>query len=319
VEQINAVNFAPFPRKGTLASINAKVSLIKLITRTGANHIILTPAGLQDDPQSTEIDFKGPGSPADEEIVEIAKFIQTLKTPAGEPLKVIMKPTVNCKNGSWRAFINFLDVGTPEETAWGKWFKSHEKFQRHYAKLARETGCVMFIAGCEMCCSERREKEWRALIARVKADFGGPVSYNTDKYHEDHVSWWDAVDVISSSGYYPTGSWEAQLDRIERVVERYNKPFFFAEIGSMSTRGSMYEPNSWRLQGPADEKDQERWYKEMFEHTKKRLWVQGYGLWSWGADLYDPDQASEQRYYDLYAKAAEKVVYKYFSAGKQIL
>jgi hypothetical protein len=316
MEQINAINFAPFPKKGVLGSANAKISVEKMIARTGVSHVILTPAGLQDEPQSTDIDFKGPGSPDDGELADLIKYIQKLKNPLGRQVQVIMKPTVNCKNGVWRAYINFLDVGTPEESAWGLWFKSHEKFQLHYAKIARETGCVMFIAGCEMCSSERRDKEWRRLIAKVKAEFKGPVSYNTDKYHEDQVSWWDAVDVISSSGYYPTGTWEAQLDRIEKVVKRYGKPFFFAEIGSMSTRGSQYEPNSWRIQGPADAADQETWYREMFEHTKKRPWVEGYGFWSWGADLYDPDQALNQRHYDLYAKPAEKVVRKYFTAKK---
>ncbi|GHU78607.1 hypothetical protein FACS189462_3570 [Spirochaetia bacterium] len=304
MEQINAINFAPFPRKGVLGSANAKISLQKMIDRTGASHVILTPSGLQDDPQSTEIDFSG--TAADKELIDFINFAQKQK------LKVIMKPTVNCKNGTWRAFINFLDVGTAEETAWGQWFKSHEKFQLHYAKIARETGCVMFIAGCEMASSERREKEWRRLIGKVKNEFKGTVSYNTDKHHEDHVAWWDAVDVISSSGYYPTGTWEAQLDRIEKVVKQFNKPFFFAEIGTMSTKGSMYIPNSWKLEGDADVGDQESWYKEMFEHTKKRPWVEGYGLWSWGADLYDPDQAVNHKKYELYAKPAEKVVYKYF-------
>jgi hypothetical protein len=306
MEQINAINFAPFPRKGTLGSANARISLLKLAERTGASHIILTPAGLQADPQSTEIDFSG--TAGDRELADFIGFIQKQK------LKVIMKPTVNCKNGVWRAFINFLDVGTAEENAWGKWFKSHEKFQLHYAKIARETGCVMFIAGCEMASSERREKEWRRLIGKVKDEFKGTVSYNTDKYHEDHVAWWDAVDVISSSGYYPTGSWEKELDRIEKVVRQFNKPFFFAEIGTMSTKGSMHLPNDWSFEGEADAGDQESWYKEMFEHTGKRPWVEGYGLWSWGADLYDPDQAVNHKKYEIYAKPAEKVIYKYFKA-----
>ena len=46
----------------------------------------------------------------------------------------------------------------------------------------------------------------------------GLITYNADKYQEDHVTWWDAVDVISSSGYYPIDEWENQLDRIEPVV-----------------------------------------------------------------------------------------------------
>lgn len=59
------------------------------------------------------------------------------------------------------------------------------------------------LTGCEMTMTEHREAEWRALIAAVRQQYHGPVSYNCDKYGEDHVNWWDAVDCIASSGYYP--------------------------------------------------------------------------------------------------------------------
>ena len=32
--------------------------------------------------------------------------------------------------------------------------------------------------------------------------------------------------MISSSGYYPIDQWEQELDRIERVVQKFKKPFF---------------------------------------------------------------------------------------------
>lgn len=79
-------------------------------------------------------------------------------------------------------------------------------------------------------------------------EYHGLVSYNTDKYQEDHVSWWDCVDVISSSGYYPIDQWEQELDRIEKTVLKYKKPFFFAEAGCMSRKGSGMIPNNWELQ-----------------------------------------------------------------------
>jgi hypothetical protein len=66
----------------------------------------------------------------------------------------------------------------------------------------------MFIAGCEMVMTQRRDVEWRKLIADIKSVFTGPISYNTDKYQEEHVDWWDCVDVISSSGYYPITDWD---------------------------------------------------------------------------------------------------------------
>ena len=35
------------------------------------------------------------------------------------------------------------------------------------------------------------------LIAEVRTVYDGPVGYNCDKYGEDHITWWDAVDVIA--------------------------------------------------------------------------------------------------------------------------
>ena len=104
---------------------------------------------------------------------------------------------------------------------------AYSLFQLHYARIAEETRCEMFIAGCEMVMTEHREAEWRKVIESIRSVYNGPVSYNTDKYQEDHVKWWDCVDVISSSGYYPENDWENQLDRIERVVNKFQKPFFF--------------------------------------------------------------------------------------------
>ena len=49
------------------------------------------------------------------------------------------------------------------------------------------------------------------------------IAYNTDKYQEGNVKWWDAVDVISSSGYYLIDDWDRQLDRIEREIKPLEK------------------------------------------------------------------------------------------------
>ena len=149
--------------------------------------------------------------------------------------------------------------------------------QLRYAKVAEDTKCDMFIAGCEMVMSERREKEWRQLIKDIRSVYSGLVSYNTDKYQEHNVKWWDAVDVISSSGYYPVDNWEEQLDRIEKVVKKFNKPFFFSEMGCMSTEGSKFVPNNWCLDGDSDLEGQKEWYTKMIAACDKRDWVEGYG------------------------------------------
>ena len=111
-----------------------------------------------------------------------------------------------------------------------------------------------------MVMTEHRSEEWRNVIAAIRNYYHGPVSYNTDKYQEENVTWWDCVDMISSSGYYPIDQWEQELDRIERTVQKFKKPFFFAEAGCMSRKGSSMVPNNWANQGALRLEEQPDWF-----------------------------------------------------------
>lgn len=138
------------------------------------------------------------------------------------------------------------------------------------------------------------------------------MSYNTDKYQEHNIKWWDCVDVISSSGYYPLADWEKELDRIEKVVKKFNKPFFFAEAGCMSTEGSMHVPNDWTVQGTAAPEEQALWYETMMQACEKRDWVKGMAFWSWTDKLYRSSTALQRLDYEIYAKPAQEVVNKFY-------
>ena len=303
---ICGVTFAPFNPAGSFLTEKAKHSLKVMKENTNANFVIFAPNGLQDTPQSEEICYTSPATATDDELKAMIEYAQSLG------LRVALKPTANCKNGTWRAHINFFDEDVPCEPKWSNWFESYMDFQCHYARIAQETGCEMHIAGCEMVMAERRETQWRQVIAEIRKEFHGLVSYNTDKYQEHNVHWWDCVDVISSSGYYPIDNWEQQLDRIENVVRKYDKPFFFAECGCMSVAGSNLVPNDWTVRGGIDLEGQAQWYQAMFEACKKRDWVQGFALWSWSHKLYSPAKAHKQVNYEIFAKPAEQVVKKYY-------
>ncbi len=307
MEKINAITFAPFEGKGRLSDAAAFKSLKEMKARTNVNWVILVPAGLQQTPYSETISISSGRTMPDEELAGIIRYAKELG------LKVAVKPTVNCENGVWRAHINFFDEDVHCEPKWSKWFPAYTAFQLHYANIAEAENCEMFIAGCEMVMTERREGEWRKLIADIREVYHGQVSYNTDKYQEHNVKWWDCVDIISSSGYYPINDWEQQLDRIERVVKKFNKPFFFAEAGCMSVVGSQFVPNDWGLSGEVNAQIQAEWYQAMFEATSKRDWVGGYGLWSWPSHPGSPEAAARSGGYEIYGKPAEQVVKRYFS------
>lgn len=305
---IKGVTFAPFAHKGSFETKEAYDSLNNLKEKTGANFITLVPNGLQETPQSEEIFYTTDATMSDDELTAMINYAHEIG------LQVALKPTANCKNGTWRAYINFFDKDVHCEPKWRNWFAAYTKFQLHYAKIAEETNCEMFLAGCEMVMSERRDAEWRKLIADIKSVYSGPVSYNTDKYQEDNITWWDCVDIISSSGYYPLKDWEQELDRIEKVVKKFNKPFFFSECGCMSTEGSSKAPNDWTVTGKVNLKEQADWYTAMFEACKKRSWVEGFCLWDWAWKQYPPCKAEHHGSYDIYEKPAQAVVKKYYDS-----
>jgi hypothetical protein len=307
-EYVGGVTWGFMGRRGTWTTEAAESSMGLMKSVTGANWTAIAFSAIQATPQSTEIPYWEKPTVTDEEVVWAIRKAKELN------LKICLKPIVNCADGTWRAHINFFDKDVPCEPKWSEWFRSYTDFILHYAAIAEESGCEMFCIGCELVQTDRREAEWRALIAEVRKVYHGIITYNCDKYQEDNVTWWDELDVISSSGYYPEQDWEAQLDRIEAVVKSHNKPFFFMEAGCPSRTGSAAIPNDWTLQGEPNEEEQSRFYQAMFSSCESREWVQGFMLWDWPAQLYPLEAAADNDDYCMYGKSAAGVIKAYYGS-----
>ncbi|GAA3641039.1 hypothetical protein GCM10022200_25960 [Microbacterium awajiense] len=268
----------------------------------------LAYAALQPTPFSTDIAFRDEPTVTDDELVWGIRQAHSLG------LKVCLKPVVNVADGTWRAHIGFFDWDVPGEPSWTQWFASYTRFILHAAQIAEAEGCEMLCIGCEMVRADGQEEHWRRLITDVRAVYRGLITYNCDKYQEDHVTWWDAVDVIASSGYYPIDSWEHQLDRIESVVTAADKPFIFMEAGCPSREGSPALPNDWTLEGAPSEDAQLAYYQEMFRACRNRPWIEGLMLWDWPAELYDEHRAADDDDYCPYGKLAAPFMAQQYAA-----
>lgn len=295
--------------RGTWSTPAASESMAKL-PGLNVNWVGISFGALQATAQSIDIVFEDEPTVTDAEVRGAIRHAKSLG------MNVCLKPVVNVADGTWRAFIGFFDDEVPGEPSWAQWFESYTRFIEHYARIAQEEGCEMLCVGCEMVQTDKRAYQWRDVIARVREEYQGLITYNCDKYQEDRVTWWDAVDVISSSGYYPSGEWDAQLDRIEVVVDRANKPFFFMESGCPSRVGSAARPNDWSLQGAPSEEEQVQWYADAFQASGRRDWVQGFMLWDWPAELYSLKEASTNDDYCIYGKASESVVRAHYAARR---
>ena len=112
MEYICGVTFAPFACAGAFFKPGAKESLAMMKERTGANFVIFVPGGLQETPQSEEICFTSKATMEDDELIAMIEYAKEIG------LRVALKPTVNCKNGTWRAHINFFDEDVSCEKKW---------------------------------------------------------------------------------------------------------------------------------------------------------------------------------------------------------
>ncbi|WP_136607255.1 glycoside hydrolase family 113 [Paenibacillus dokdonensis] len=299
--------------RGTWNTPEAVHSMKEMKNSLGVNWTAIALGALQDTAQSTEIHFE------EEPTVTDAEVRWAIHEAKSLGLHVCLKPVVNCADGTWRAHINFFDMDVPCEPKWSDWFASYTRFMLHYAVIAEETGCEMLCIGCEMVQTDRREQEWRQLIQEVRKVYSGLITYNCDKYQENQIKWWDAVDIISSSGYYPVGTWEEQLSRIEPVVQKHGKPFFLMEAGCPSRTGSSQIPNNWGLPGTPSEDEQVEYYNQMFQSCGRQDWVSGFMLWDWPAVLYKPETAAVNDDYCPYAKKAAQVIRGYYDAKTQLL
>lgn len=283
--------------RGTWATPEATASM-QAMADHGVNWTAIAYAVEQATAQSVELPWDQAPTVTEEEIVG------AIRQAKGLGLKVCLKPVVNVSDGTWRAYIGFFDWDVPGEPTWGQWFASYTEFILHAARIAEAESCEMLCIGCEMVRADGREAEWRALVAAVREVYSGVIAYNCDKYQEDHVTWWDAVDVITSSGYYPIDRWDAELDRIQSVVEAHDKPFFFMEAGCPSREGSAAKPNDWNLVGAPSGDEQLRYYRAMFDACDRRYWMRGFMLWDWPPLLYPAVDAAANDDYCPYGKPA---------------
>lgn len=302
-EFINAYTFGFCEKRGFTGRSAWKWSLSEMQRTTGCNAIILPVCAWQEHAYSTVVVSDSPDVMDEEDVRSVCQYAREFG------LKVILKAMVNCRDGYWRAYIRFFENEVPSEPSWNVWFESYGKHVRRVAEMARENSAAMLCVGCEMVGTNHRAAEWRKLIADVRSVYPGPITYNCDKYQEGQISWWDACDVISSSGYYPIGEIPANLERIRKVALKFDRPFMFMECGCPAREGSQHRPNDWAFGGETNEKAQCDWYQAFTDALAAFPFVRGTGWWDWPASrLYAEAAGRFNGGYCTYGKAASAVL-----------
>jgi len=306
-------------RRGDYRTAEAAESMRKL-KETGSEWVALSFWTWQDRVHSTQIAFDYGYTVTDRDIAAAVREARK------HGLKVCLKPVVNSRDGIWRAHIGFPEEeGGEMPTYWDRWFESYGSFLVHYAELAEELGCEMFCVGCEMVKTEAQTRRWTETIARVREAYSGPLIYNANHGKEEGVAWFDRVDVIGTSAYYPVGSvpgdteenmmtkWLPVRERMERLHRKFGKPVVFMEIGCRSARGCATMPWDFVHRDlPFDEDEQANFYSSVLKVFWDRPWFGGFFWWDWSVRLYPLAEAKTNRGFDIYGKRAEAVLKEWY-------
>lgn len=300
---INSYTYGFCEKQGFTNGQTWKWSMEEMVRTTHCNALVLPVCAWQDHAYSTTMTSVGPDVMDADDVRRVCEHARFLG------LKVILKAMVNCRDGYWRAYIRFFDSPVPTEPRWEDWFASWEDHVCRVAAMAEENHADLFCTGCEMVGTDHRDVEWRHLIARVRTIYHGPITYNCDKFQEDHVRWWDAVDVISSSGYYPITELREHFTRIEQTAQAFNKPFMFMECGCPSRHGSAHRPNDWRYGTGTSQEEQAAWYQAFLSELKAFPFIRGTSWWDWSATRLYPEAAgTDNNGYCTYGKPANDLL-----------
>lgn len=306
---IKSFNFITWHWKNDFNLEDAKREIDYQILNCNINAVTFAFAAQQDHCYSTTIDWTGSHMPNDNQLEDLIKYSKD------KGLKTLVKPMLNVSDGYWRAYIRFFDEDVPCEPKWEEWFKSYGEYIIHYAQFCQKNNVDILIIGCELVGTDHRCDEWKSLVKNIRRIYNGALTYNCDKYQEHNVKWWDALDYISSSGYYPVGTISKELDRIEEVCKKFNLPFIFTEAGCPSVKGASKMPNDWFLieTGEVCEENQYNYFKELFEESSKRGFIKGFSLWDW--PIKSPQNAKDkyEKDYTVKFKKAENLIFQYFS------
>jgi hypothetical protein len=213
------------------------------------------------------------------------------------------------------------------EADWQRWFQQYEAYLMSYAEAARDTGADAFCVGRELDTTViRREADWRRIIARVRGVYRGPLTYSANFDTWQSIAFWDALDFIGLSAYFPLSDrpdpspedlragWDRALAPLEVASRRFDRPVLFTESGFPSVAEAAQAP--WReTRQPADVWRQARCYEATLEAVSRRPWIVGTFFWLW-------ERSAEPAFHDsshaIPGKPAAFVMSRWYRGGDPV-
>lgn len=257
--------------------------LLEEVKEVGATHVSITWVMWQKDLRATKIERVASWTATEEQILHTMRLARALG------LHVTAFPIlrlVEAGPSEWRG-----KIAPSDEDAW---WASYRAMILESARLSTLAGANRLCVGSELLSREHMRARWIDLIAEVRRTAPKlELLYSANWDHYEHVSFWDAVDVLGVTGYFeltrsldPTvdelgAAWSPVRASLEQWSERLGRPLVFTEVGYPSLDGGASWPWDETRQAAVDLEEQRRAYEAFTRSWSSRRVLQGVYFWNW--------------------------------------
>ncbi|RRJ94730.1 hypothetical protein Ga0100231_010635 [Opitutaceae bacterium TAV4] len=306
------VSFGFMARRGYYASTEARAQ-VERMAALGVRDVALMVSVMQETWHSTRLYQDFEFTPSDQEITDIVRQFHE------RGIRVMLKPMVECLDGSWRGRINFPDgdqlIQGREIALWPVWFESLRRSVVHYARLAARTDCEIYCLGCELLGAENpcNNEHWRAVVAAAREAY--PVSAGLlcyDAMPETLLAsggppaWLRDLDAVCVSYYSPAAdkpgaSVPEMVKKLRSTVPPFRAasaalgglPIIFGEAGCRSVHGGAITPGEYRNTGLYAPGEQANYLDAMCSVFQYEAWWGGFYWWKWDEQQSRPQYATD--------------------------
>jgi hypothetical protein len=255
-----------------------------------------------------------------------AELESSIGAARAQGLRVALNPLLRCSGcaGGWRGNLHPSNQDT--------FFNSYRTMLNRYADLAQRTGVSLLLVGSEMNSIDTDPVPWRETIRQVRARYSGTIAYGANWDHVGAVPFWDAVDVVGVSAYFPLtdvaspsvaqlqAAWHEPtaaaarghrwFSELAEVAGRTHRPVLFTEAGYRSIAHAARMPGDGAVQDAADEGAQAAAYQALLATFENQSWWAGTLWWGW-----DSTAATDTASFNPRGKAAEGLLTRWWAQG----
>jgi hypothetical protein len=315
------MSYAHAMRHGQGYGSDASARSLRKLKDLGVEWISITPFGFQRDAAAPGFRWFAAGARGAGETDESLQAVTLQAHALG--LKVMLKPHIWLRPPQWPGSIE-----PRSEADWAAWFDAYEEFAVHYAALAQREGMDAFCVGNELAKTTVRQAPWRRVIASARKAYAGPITYGAEGEEVFRVPFWDALDFIGVSAYYPLMSaaspgraalaeaWQPVADRLRALSARERRRVVFTELGYRSAPFAAWR--HWEIEdtSPVDLRAQAEAYEAFFQAVWGQPWFGGVYWWKWFSHPAHSGPASND--FELENKPAEAVVGRHYLRDRRV-